>query len=569
MRPRFLVLALVATGLASLASAQELELRTERVVVFKDGTALVAKSATGVVDEDGSVYTEDVPGSAALGCFWAAVDPAMGERARIGAMRAEYVEEVVPGEGQRAVASMQELLEANRGREVRVRIREADGPELAGRIESVLAGAGLVVLVQDAPGGHGQGSTTVLPIADVRALLGADLVTVRDAEETTRSAKRLTVELRSDDGPYAAGTEVRLNLFYFTPGLRWIPTYRLGGDLETRGALSLQAEIVNELEDLQDTEVALVVGVPNFRFGQVVSPLSLEKTMVNVLHQAAPSLMGVRGDNNVFSNGLFTQRAGEFNGAPVAGQSGGGGELAPELAATGEQDLFVYRAGRLDLKQGARATLPLWEAPVDLEHLYTLDLDLVRGSSQGFETFLRDSSGGTSPLSLTKNPVWHQFRLANEGAYPWTTGPVLLMRNGIPLGQELLTYTPSRGEVMVPVTVAVDVRGSYAESQLAREENAVRRNGHSYDRITKRLELTVTNHRTEPAQTQVSVGLGGDVTRASEGGEVVRGEPQSGDWMQRNLFDHALNPHSDVTWELELAPGETQTLELEFVLYAR
>src|SRR5437879_3735338 len=51
--------------------AAELEFRTERVVVFKDGHGLIVKSGTAVADADGRALTFDVPDAAVLGCFWA------------------------------------------------------------------------------------------------------------------------------------------------------------------------------------------------------------------------------------------------------------------------------------------------------------------------------------------------------------------------------------------------------------------------------------------------------------------------------------------------------------------
>ena len=49
----------------------------------------------------------------------------------------------------------------------------------------------------------------------------------------------------------------------------------------------------------------------------------------------------------------------------------------------------------------------------------------------------------------------------------------------LPLAQELLTYTPVKARVLVPVTVAVDVRGSYEESEVKRVSEALHFAGRS------------------------------------------------------------------------------------------
>ena len=52
-------------------NASELELKTERVIVFKDGYTLIIKRGVATTDKAGEVFTDDVPDAAVLGSFWA------------------------------------------------------------------------------------------------------------------------------------------------------------------------------------------------------------------------------------------------------------------------------------------------------------------------------------------------------------------------------------------------------------------------------------------------------------------------------------------------------------------
>ncbi len=73
-----------------------------------------------------------------------------------------------------------------------------------------------------------------------------------------------------------------VSIMYFRPGIRWIPTYRVSlNDQKDKkpATVSLQAELLNESEDLTDVPVDIVVGVPNFRFRGTPSPLVLEATL--------------------------------------------------------------------------------------------------------------------------------------------------------------------------------------------------------------------------------------------------------------------------------------------------
>src|SRR5262245_16837366 len=81
LRRHFVFVCLCFVGLSSNASAidrkpSELELTTERVIIFKDGYSLVIKTGVATSDKDGEVFTDDVPDAAVLGSFWAA--PAQG-----------------------------------------------------------------------------------------------------------------------------------------------------------------------------------------------------------------------------------------------------------------------------------------------------------------------------------------------------------------------------------------------------------------------------------------------------------------------------------------------------------
>jgi hypothetical protein len=74
----------------------------------------------------------------------------------------------------------------------------------------------------------------VLPIAQVQAISGKEVATQMVREEEVFSR---TKRLNFDYGKELAGKEVALKLFYFTGGLRWIPTYRVSGELKDKADL--------------------------------------------------------------------------------------------------------------------------------------------------------------------------------------------------------------------------------------------------------------------------------------------------------------------------------------------
>lgn len=370
--------------------------------------------------------------------------------------------------------------------------------------------------------------------------------TPRCRSETTSKAKRLAFDL----GPEAAGKSVAIRLLYFAPGITWIPTYRVEGAFVNQVGVALQGEVVNDAEDLVNVTPHLVVGVPNFRFRDVISPLSLERVLRRTLDDAP-----FTGPANNGLIGLSSSRRGDARRS-----AGSDASLAPELSASGAQDLFVYEAGNYSLPAGARATIPLWQADVALRHVYTLDIEYGmdgRGNPE-LKSSRAAGLGGTSPLRLTPHEVWHQVEIANDTHVPWTTGAALLLQEGMPLAQELLTYTTPGTRTLVPVTITTDLGASVLTEEVQREPRARRWGGYHYTRIRVRSTITLISHRTEDSTLHIRLRDIGKVESTSHEGRAVH-DPWTG----------TVNGSSEVVWELVLPGGQERSLTYESDFYVR
>lgn len=568
----------------------ELELTTTRVIIYKDGHAMIVKRGVAIPDTSGRVHTYAVPDAAVLGCFWAS-----RENGDVLGMRAEWVESSTTREDQVPCASVLDLLRANVGRSVEIELVGDKGRTISGTIKSALlsppksepdrlndadvtspapneplrveqpvwAGGGQFVEIR-----RSADSTMVLPVADIRNVSGAELTTtITRTVNTKEKRKRLTIDVGDSTQPVA------VTLMYFTPGIRWIPTYRVGlpesGD---SAALALQGEILNELEDIENAPVDLVVGVPNFRFKDVVSPLSLERTLRDTLAVAAPNVMGRQ---TALSNAMFAQRAGEWRQRD--GATAGQPDDSAQLGMTGEQDMFVYSVPTMTLGKGDRATLPLWTQPAKHTHLYTFDVDVVRDPQRQQTYYSPRRPGGQpwqpptdrdSPVDLSANEVWHQIELMNASQTPWTTGAALVMggTKAIPIAQELLTYTPIGGKTLLPLTVAVDIRGKFDEEEISRRD--VEFGGNTYKLIRVKGTATLTSSRAEASEVRIRVDNGGRALSASDGGKIAIKPHRPEDWGGYR-WDYRLNPHSQTTWTFTLKPGESKTVTLEYEYHWR
>jgi hypothetical protein len=398
----------------------------------------------------------------------------------------------------------------------------------------------------------------LLPVLSIRSLTIKDMtITKNDVVSETVSRKRLTLRF---DSP---GKTRKINLIYFRPGLRWIPSYRIAltEGTKKKAKISLQAELLNEAEELKDVPVDIVVGVPNFRFRSVVSPMVLEKVLKDTLAQAAPQIMG----QQAFSNAMFSQRGGEIRGdARSYGDEGGGSIALPsELTAGGAQDLFVYSLPKLTFKVGERMAVHISDAEVPYRDLYTWEVTMKKPDIATAPS----GAGVTSPLALSKNEVWHQVELENTTKIPWTTGAVMLMLGNQPLAQELMTYASPGGIVRVPITVSVDTRGTASESELERTLHALSWNKDSYAKITDEVKLLLTNRKKEALDFEISFHFGGKADEVTNDAKVTIAPYDSADW-QNYRGSPAVNNSSIVVWKITVEPGKSVEPKVKFHYFA-
>jgi hypothetical protein len=513
---------------------------------------------------------EQVPDAAILGAFWA-----FAESEPVTSMRVGMHEDETIVEKEVLCLDTIEILDANRGKACHVVMH--DGHEYSGTIRHVLVKATSERSGRDDRSGRPEpvvrasgiaGSDFVLRSDEGDILLGAGAVETltienmeverRQTETTTTYRKRLSLRF---DGERR---EHELTLMYFGPGIRWIPTYRvqLSSEQPERARLSLQAELLNESEDLRSVPVDLVVGVPHFRFRDVVSPMVLEKELLRTLQQAAPQIMGqITSSNIIVASRAFEARPA---GALQPRHHGPGRlDLPDELTAGGSQDLFLYHLPPITLPKGERLAARIFDATVPCRHVYTWDAHLKRA-----DVATSPSAPGISPLVLSENQVWHQVELTNASQVPWTTGPAMVLEDSLPFGQDLLTYTPVGGAVRVPVTVSVDTRGSFSEAEIGRVTAALRWSGHSYVKISNRVELELRSFKTEPVDAEITLRFGGRADAATEAGQIALRAHDPDDWEDYR-GSPAVNNSSTVHWTRCVEPGGTFAPSVEYHYFAR
>ena len=332
--------------------------------------------------------------------------------------------------------------------------------------------------------------------------------------------------------------ESDIALSYLQKGIIWVPSYFLDLKDDTHGKLNMKAAVINEAEDLENTEINFAVGFPRFQFAEVITPLNLDQTIqqfINALNNMDRGQGQVYGASNVYmSQNISYDYDNRGNRAIDFGYS------ANNLSGKNEEDLFFYNLKDVSLKQGERGEYPVFSTDVDLKHIYEWSV----GES------IKTGSGEQ------KDVLWHSLRMTNKSKLPWTTGAVFVSSNGKPVAQSSLNYTPNEGKNNLKITVASDVMANSKLTELSRG-NGVNFGGTIYYPVTVKGTLTLHNFKAEPIDVEATKKISGKVIDAGKNGKIT---------VKADILK-AVNLDSQVVWNIHLNPGETQTWDYTYESY--
>jgi len=534
----------LSTVSAEGAEPASVQTRVKRVALFKNGLSYFVRE--GTLPDEAQVVILGPFAAPSHGTFWVSCP----ESAKLNSVTSREVtlEEDVPAR------SLIELLRANIGREA-VLGNPWDGGGLLGTIVAMTPprprAARQPNRYQMGPSAgqdslhEGGGS----PLLFFKTHLGVSIFdattygrvqfTSPDFSTTlTREIKR--VEVRADLAAAQRGDW--LSVSYLAKGITWAPSYLLDISHPKDARLTAKALIVNEAEDLEEAHVDLITGFPNLQFADVLSPMAKKEDLAAFLRSLSRgrSEMGAAA---VMANVMV--QSGEFT---RGGRGGGGASSAmPDYgaAAVGRiaEDLFLYPLEDVTLAKDETGYYPLFTENVPYTEFYHWEIRDYINEQDRYG--VRRQQEGDKP-----EEVWHSIRLTNTTAVPWTTAPAQLMNDGNIIGQDTLKYTPPEGESTVKITQAVSVNAEQTEVEVERTREAERIYGDYFDRVSLEGSLNITNYKAEKISLEIEKTLSGEVKHTSHKAEDIT--------LARGL--RRMNPVHELTWKIELQPGESQEI---------
>jgi hypothetical protein len=548
----------LSLSLGAVASAEkpDADLKTVAVAAFKNGLAFFVRRGD-VKLESGEGRIAPIP-SATLGSLWLAPnDP--------GASLDELVAYRYMAPGQRNADSVAEILFANPGK--MLTIRDTRGKEYTGRVVAP------VVARPPEPPGRPELSAAPMPRPPVPNVILLDtdgkLVAMPIlAIESVSLPVDPTLQMPLEEEKRALRFKVKgatdhasLTLGYLQKGLGWTPSYLISLKDEKTADITMQAVVTNDVEDVRDAEMYFVVGVPNFLYADIPSPMALQQSLAELMRDAENAR---QRKDSLFTNAISSQAIGGLAKSAYAfemDEMKGPTEATfttsvQELVGSPEEDLFLYERRAVSLARGERGTYNVFSGEVGFEHVYTWDVP---------DTSHVDSYGTVqqSPDNYTdrsaRDTVWHSLRMKNTTRFPWTSAPALVLTGTKPVAQDTLLYTPRGASTSLPLTVATDIQASREEREVSREVNAPHRENYRYDRVVVEGTLKVKNFKSKDVKLHVRKVLRGTVISSSEGGKSAR-------LAAAIQLD---NPMSRLSWEVSLKAGEEMTLTYRYQLWIR
>ena len=507
----FLSLSRLAMAVVDSAPANphELKTRVQSVAVFKNGLGFFMREGD-VTLRDGWCQAEEIP-------------PAVfGTLAIFAHDEHELIDIVGAGQGEVTAfddhdapadeATIRARLQASLHMETQLTYRRHDrDADAAGKLVSI--GPKYAILENDA------GSQAV-PVAEIRSM------------KLTRMPLRMHVA-RDVDAPQRKGDSTRIGVAYLRSGITWIPEYTIRILDDDTAELTLRGTLVNEAEDLIHADVHFVVGVPHFTHTQYMAPVAVGQAIRAIGAATAPIMLQNQFMNRAALANDNGQRQLLTSGNAIPADERLASTLGnlPPMQSAAATDYTTYTRKDMTIRRGEKAIVMLFRKQVKYSHVY-------RWTPPG--------------------EMHHFLVLHNDTDTAFTTDPALAISDSMPLGEDILKYTPKGGRGEFPITQAINIATRSREQEVDRELKAFSpRHDRYLDLVTLGGELLLRNFEDRPADLHIELNLPGHPTFASDDGDLQN------DPSKLSLTDRA----GVIRWSITLKPGESRKVSYKYQRY--
>lgn len=342
----------------------------------------------------------------------------------------------------------------------------------------------------------------------------------------------------------------KINMLYMQRDLGWLPSYRLILKEKDEAIISLDAILVNNSEDITNSLVSLVIGYPNFTYTNYSSPFTSTQDLDSFLSNMNPYSPKQRSyqSYNQFSN-IAVQSI-------VANDTNNDIPINTENYLSKSEDLYFYKLPKeISLKKGSRALFELFSDKIKYQDIYETELE----SNQSRYYY---NSNNSDKNKDNANKVWHAVRITNSTKYPFTTAPVMVLKeeNSIlkPVSQDDINYTSIGSKTKVKLTVSPDILVKDSEKEISRNDNIKLSDGYYYNLVNIEAKIEAKNSSSKYVKLNIS--------------RVIEGELLESNIKWNHYALNVYNTQNKINkteWEIDLKSGEKKEIKYKYSLYIR
>ena len=496
------------------------QFKTKEISIFKNGTGFFIKSGSLKSTNKSAEWNEDLP-NPVFGTIW--FNSSSNALSGISSYEKEVPES-------KDAQDMLGILKSNIGRKVDV---TTDKGPVTGTIDDVSKGY-ITIKVGDK-----------YRILYTHHILSVDF-TEKPATMYDDKVKKQVIRLDFKNDKASQD----LDLMYMQSGIGWTPNYLVQLKGKDKASITLRANVINDAEDFENADLHFVVGVPNFKFKHIFSPLTSGASLTDFLNQL--SGYGRGSDVNMFSN-VMRQSTGSYQD-----QESDFDVVGPDfqgLAGASAEDLYFYHLKNVSLKKGGRAFYDVLKADIPVEHVY--------------ESYLRQNgnsnyySQGFSFNQLNHNEVWHSIKLTNNTPFPLTTGSAMVTKldggKDKPISQDELQYTPVGGTSYMKITESPDIKMEDIEQESDESGPTKKFSGYEYQLFTVNGSIKLKNFKKEKVKMRIKRRIIGELIKTNI------------EWQKSRSVRvlSSLNDENDVCWEFMIGAGEEKEISYSYKVWIR
>jgi len=331
-----------------------------------------------------------------------------------------------------------------------------------------------------------------------------------------------------------------VDLFYMQKGITWSPNYYLKLIDDKKARLTLQALLINDIEDIKNTKLNFVVGVPSFEFSYVNSPIVSFQTMnefINSLNNKYSSTNSYYANSNLMAQTRFDNS--ESISEPL--------NIIPD-GENSNEGLFFYKKENITLPKGGRAFYDIFETEIDYEQIYSVDIETNQKTSYYYSKPEKEEK---------KNKVWQSIKFKNNTKIPFTTGSIFVIKKSDgeykPISQNTIFYTPVGLDATIKTTISPDIYVTDSEFEIERKENAIK----NFDLITIESIISINNYKDRDIDLNINRLITGELIKCDE------------TWKTTSQLkaDDGKNKDNKTKWDIKVKSGESKKITYTYKIF--